>query len=65
MENYSVVLRQKGKEVGRSKGMPMEKALAKVRAINRSNSDLTYNSEGNSCYIEETQTVKHLPVVEV
>ncbi len=54
---FSVVYRLNGKEVGRSEGMEFEKAIAIVR----SNQDMT--SERNSAYVEETRSVKHLPVV--
>lgn len=64
MEKYSVVYRRNGKEVGRSKGMEIEKALKIVRDTNRFNQDRTWKADLNAPYIEETYTVKHLPVVE-
>jgi hypothetical protein len=59
---FSAVVRHKGKETGRSVGMTIEEALALVRRINRSNQDETWNAWQNGAYIEETQSVKHLPV---
>lgn len=52
---FSVVTHQNYKETGRSNGMEFEQAIALVRKINREN--------GVPCsYVEETHTVKHLPV---
>jgi hypothetical protein len=57
---YSVVIHKNYKELGRSKGMELEAALSLAKSINRSNQDHTWNAE--NAYVEETQTVKHLPV---
>lgn len=62
--NFSVVYRFNGKEVGRSVGMPFQKALDLAKSINNSNQDLTWSSYKSCAYVEETQTVKHLPVTQ-
>lgn len=51
---FSVVTHKNHKEIGRSEGMEFEKALEIVKKINRSNIE--------NAYVEETQSVKHLPV---
>ena len=57
---FSVVTHKNYRETGRSAGMTFEQALALARRINRSNQDHTHSAE--NAYVEETQTVKHLPV---
>lgn len=58
--NYSVVI-QNYKELRRSKGMPFDKAIRIARSFNRSQ-DHTWNAE--NAHVEETHSVKHLPIVE-
>ncbi len=65
MEKYCVVVRHRGKEVGRSKPMGFEEAIAKVRSICRASQDHTWNCERNLPYVETAASVKHLPVVSV
>jgi hypothetical protein len=60
--NFSVVQVRKGREVGRSGGMTLPQALKIARARNNANPDLSWNGERNCCYVEETVSVKHLPV---
>jgi hypothetical protein len=54
--NFSAVVCQNGKEKYRSKGLAFEKALKIVRAYNKANQDFS------KAYVEETASVKHLPV---
>lgn len=58
MITYSVVICRNGKEVGRLKPHDdFELALKKVRQINKS-------MKQAKSYVEETHTVKHLPILE-
>ena len=59
MEHYSVVIREYGKEIGRSKGMEFEKAIAKVKLFNKKN----VRQGVRASYVETTASVKHLPVL--
>lgn len=52
---FSVVTHQSHKETGRSEGMEFEQALKLVQKINRAN-------QNEKAYVEETHTVKHLPI---
>lgn len=58
--NFSVVVHKNGRELGRSVGMPFEKALQLVKSINKNNQDYTWNAA--NAYVEETRSVKHLPM---
>lgn len=62
MMNYSIVVHKNYKESRRSKGMPFERALEIARSFNRRSQDHTWNAE--NAYVEETHSVKHLPIVE-
>lgn len=56
MKLFSVVIHNNYKELGRSKGMQFDKALKLTKYINK-------NCNPKSAYVEETQSVKHLPVI--
>lgn len=61
MQKFSVVVHRRGKELYRSVGMAFEQALRKAKEFNRGNQDHSWGAE--SAYVEETFSVKHLPVV--
>lgn len=52
---FSVVTHEGLKETGRSEGMEFEKAIQLARKLNK-------KSVLPCAYIEETHTVKHLPI---
>lgn len=61
---FCAVYRHKGKEVARSKPVEFEAALALARARNQESQDYTWNAERNLSYVEEANSVKHLPLEE-
>ena len=62
--DYSVVIRQRGKNAGRSERMSYQQADEIARGLNRANQDETRNATWKPlAFVEETSLVIGLPVI--
>lgn len=62
-ENYTVVVRSEGREIGASRGMGFDAALASVKRINKVGGLNAFASDSNALVGLAGKTA-HLPVIE-